>query len=268
MQPLPANSPQSMRMKAAVIRAVLLVAVVLPWDQAQAQPGQTAERVPPAAGQIIVLDHAVAVVNRHVVLASDIDDEIRIAVLDPALGREVELSPKRALDQIISRALIEQQIRREEEQAAEPAKAEVDKRLNEIRRNLPNCLHRNCTTEEGWSSYLAERGLNPERVASYLRYRLQILSFIEHRFRSGIQIPPEDVQAYYQKTFLPQFTDGETAPTLEQVAARIEEILLEERVNALFEDWLENLRKQGDVEILDKSFVEPIAAPHAGEAKP
>jgi peptidyl-prolyl cis-trans isomerase SurA len=38
------------------------------------------------------------------------------------------------------------------------------------------------------------------------------------------------------------------------VSSRIEEILLEQQVNELFANWLENLRSQGDVEILDPSL--------------
>jgi hypothetical protein len=41
---------------------------------------------------------------------------------------------------------------------------------------------------------------------------------------------------------------------LEKVSPRIEEILLQQRVNLLFEDWLKNLRKQGDVEVLDATL--------------
>ena len=38
------------------------------------------------------------------------------------------------------------------------------------------------------------------------------------------------------------------------MAPRIEEILLQREVNALFADWLKDLRKQGDVEVLDPSL--------------
>jgi hypothetical protein len=38
------------------------------------------------------------------------------------------------------------------------------------------------------------------------------------------------------------------------VAPRIEEILLEEQVNVMFDNWLDNLRKQGNVEVLDPSL--------------
>jgi hypothetical protein len=41
---------------------------------------------------------------------------------------------------------------------------------------------------------------------------------------------------------------------LDQVAPRIQEILLEKQVNVLFDAWLTNLREQGDVEVLDTSL--------------
>ena len=95
---------------------------------------------------------------------------------------------------------------------------------------------------------------HPERVESYLRYRLQILRFIEQRFQPGIRVSPEQIENYYRDTLLPQYAAGETVPKLEQVAPRIEEILLQQQVNNLFDDWLGNLRKQGEIEVLDPAL--------------
>jgi hypothetical protein len=200
-----------------------------------------------------VLDRVVAVVNRHVVLASDLDDEIRLSVLDPnAEGRT--LTRQRALEQLISRTLIEQQIQQEDAQAAAPTQADVDARLGEIRKELPACVRQNCATQEGWNAFLAAHGLTPERVEAYLHYRLEILRFIEQRFREGIRISQQEIASYYNETLLPQYAPGEAAPPLEKVAPRIEEILLQQQVNALFDDWLANLRQEGDVEVLDPSL--------------
>jgi hypothetical protein len=208
----------------------------------------------------VVLDRVVAVVNRHAILASEVDDEIRLSVLDASQQGEPALTPQRALEQLISRSLIEQQIRSEDDRASEPTQADLDARLAQIRRELPFCMHRNCVSADGWKQVLAERGLTPERVASYLRYRMQILAFIELRFRQGIRITPEEIADYYGKTLLPQYKPDELVPSLESVADRIEEILLEQRVNLLFDDWLANLRKQGDVEVLDPELESPGSA--------
>ncbi len=74
----------------------------------------------PKSTSPVVLDRVVAVVNNQAILASDIDDEIRLSVLDPAGVGQGVLTRKRALDQLISRALIQQQIREEDVQAADP----------------------------------------------------------------------------------------------------------------------------------------------------
>ena len=211
-----------------------------------------AQSVQPSAP--VVLDRVVAVVNNHAILASDIDDEVRLSVLDPNLVGQGTLTRQHALEQLISRALIEQQIREQDMQSIAPSQDEVDARLKEIRRQLPACVRQNCATDAGWNAFLAAHALTPERVQAYLRYRLEILSFIEQRFRQGIQISPQQIESYYHDILLPQYAPGETIPALDQVAPRIQEILLEKQVNVLFDAWLDNLREQGDVEVLDPSL--------------
>lgn len=213
----------------------------------------------------VVLDSVVAVVNNQAILSSDIDDELRLSVLDPGRGGLGGLTRTQALDQLIGRALIQQQIRQQDEQAAEPPQAEVDARLSEIRKELPACVRQGCATDAGWKAFLAAHDLNQQRVEAYLRYRIEILRFIEQRFSQGISISPQEIQTYYRDTLLPQYNKDETIPPLDKVSARIGEILLQQRVNALFDDWLSNLRKQGDVEVLD-SALEADAQPSSPSA--
>lgn len=211
----------------------------------------------------VVLDRVVAVVNRQAILDTDIDDEIRLSVLDPGRAGQGVLTRRRAIEQLISRALIEQQIRREDAQSSEPQQAEVDARLADIRKEVPACVRQNCASDTGWKLFLANHGLTPERVDAYLRYRLEILRFIEQRFRQGIRITPQEIETYYHDTLVPQYAAGEAIPPLEKVSPRLEEILLQQKVNLLFDEWLTNLRKQGDVEILDPAL-ETNEAPVAG----
>jgi parvulin-like peptidyl-prolyl isomerase len=220
---------------------------------------------PPSPANTVVLDRVVAVVNNQAILASDVDEEVRLSVLDPGRAGLGVLTRQRALEQLISRALIQQQVRQEDELAMEPSQAEVDVRLAEIRKQVPACVHLNCASEEGWKAFLAARGLTPERVQSYLRRRIQILRFIEERFRLGISIAPDEIETYYRETLLPQYAAGEAIPPLAEVAPRIQEILLQRQVNALFDDWLKNLRKQGDVEVLDPSLEAPDTQGGAGK---
>jgi hypothetical protein len=214
----------------------------------------------------VVLDRAVAVVNKHVILSSDLDDEIRLSILDPNTVTPVEITRQQALDQLISRALIEQQIRQQDIESIEPPQEEINARLHEIRTELPVCVRQNCASDAGWKAFLAAHGLTAKRVEAYLRYRLEILRFIEQRFRQGIQISPQQIETYYHDKLMPQYAAGETVPPLDQVAPRIQEILLQQQVNQMFDNWLTDLRRQGDVEVLDSDLApelapQPVAAP-------
>ncbi|MGA2501788.1 MAG: peptidylprolyl isomerase [Tepidisphaeraceae bacterium] len=208
----------------------------------------------------VVLDRVVAVVNNQAILTSDLDEELQLAILDPGQSGHQQLTRKRALDQLIGRTLIQQQIRQQDVESTEPSPSEIDERLNEVRRQMPACIRENCATDAGWTAFLAARQLTPQRAQTYMRYRLQILRFIETRFRQGIRIAPQEIEDYYRDSLLPQYAAGETRPTLDSVAPRIEEILLQQQVNALFDDWLQNLRKQGEIEVLDPELA-PDSAP-------
>jgi hypothetical protein len=209
----------------------------------------------PSSG--VVLDRVVAVVNNTAILASDIDDEIRLSVLDPGRGGLGVLTRIRALDQLIARALIQQQIREQDAQAAEPTQSEVNARLMELRKDLPACVRQDCASDAGWTAFLAAHGLTQPRVESYARSRIEILRFIEQRFRQGISISPQEIESYYRDTLVPQYARGEAIPSLDKVSTRIEEILLQQHVNVLLDDWLSNLRKQGDIEVLDPTLEAP-----------
>ncbi len=206
-----------------------------------------------------VLDRVVAVVNNRPVLWSDVADAMHLAALEPRRKDEGDPNTQTALEQLVSRTLIQQQIRQEDVEAAEPAEKDIQARLTELRNELPACVHMNCTTDTGWRAFLDAHDLTEKQVEDYMRRRLEILAFIETRFRQGIRIAQEEIETYYRDTLLPQYAKDETAPPLKDVAPRIEEILLQQQVNSLFSAWLENLRKQGDVEVLDPAL-QPVGA--------
>jgi peptidyl-prolyl cis-trans isomerase SurA len=255
------------RLPAAVAFIIALAAFASQSSFGQSAPSAASSQPTP-----VVLDRAVAVVNKHVILASDLQDEIRLSILEPN-GPESNhagslITPAAALDQLISRTLIDQQIREEDEASLVPTQDEVNARLEDLRKQLPVCIRQDCASDAGWKAFLAAHELTPERVEAYLRYRLEILRFIEQRFRQGIQISQDQIQAYYRDILLPEYHPGETPPPLDQVATRIQEIMLQQQVNQLFDNWLTNLRQQGDVEVLDPTLEAANAASGQGTSNP
>jgi peptidyl-prolyl cis-trans isomerase SurA len=231
----------------------------------------------PAAGQTrgatadaakpVRIDRVVAVANRQAILESDIEDEIQLSVLDPSTNPKERMTQQEALERLISRTLIQQQIQQEDLEATEPKPEELAARIQEIRTELPACVRADCKSDAGWKAFLEHHELTPAQVESYMRHRIEILNFIELRFRQGIRITPEEVETYYTGTLLPQYSSGEKPPPLQQVSSRIEEILLQQRVNVLFDNWLSNLRKQGQIEVLDPALETADAASDGGATK-
>ena len=214
-----------------------------------------------------VIDRVVAVVNRQPILESDLEDEMQLSVLDPSTRGGEKMTPQEALDRLISRTLIQQQIRQEDLPATEPNPRDIAARVEQIRTQLPACVRASCRSDDGWKTFLERHELTPARVESYTHNRLEILSFIEMRFRQGIRIAPEEIEKYYRDTLLPQYPAGQKPPQLEQVSSRIEEILLEQRVNVLFGNWLANLRSQGQIEVLDPALEASKASGNDGATK-
>lgn len=253
--------------RACLLRVCLVVAVAGLTAGLGLPAALGAQEMQPASSGV-VLDRVVAVVNNRAILASEVEDEIRLSVLEPGRPESTVLTPQRALGQLISRVLIEQQIRQEDERAAGPPQSEVDARLAELRKELPACVRQNCASDAGWQTFLAGHRLTPQRVEAYLRYRLEILRFIELRFRQGIRISQQEIDTYYRDILLPQYAAGEKPPALDAVAPRIEEILLQQQVNAMFDDWLNSLRKQGQVEVVDPAFESAETQSGGGVANP
>jgi peptidyl-prolyl cis-trans isomerase SurA len=204
-------------------------------------------------GKPVVLDHVVAVINGSVILQSDVDEEMAYAILQPFSISATANTPQRALQRLIDRALILQQMETSQTVAA-PTAEELQRSITQLRGLLPDCARYQCVTDAGWQDFLRANGLTAKEVEVRWRQRLDILSFIQSRFGAGVRITPAEIEDYYKKTLLPQFHDKMKPPTLEVVSGRISEILLQQRVSSLLLDWLQSLKSEGSVSILDPTY--------------
>lgn len=209
-----------------------------------------------AADKPIVLDRVIAIINGTVLLQSDVDEEMRFAMLEPLRVLPGQNTPRRGAQRLISRTLILEQMN-EQQQPLTASGPEVDKALDELRKQLPACANYHCSTDEGWAAFLNANGLTPQEVKERWSQRLAILHFIDIRFRSGLRISDSEIEQYYQKTLVPALEKThETPPKLQDVSSRIQEILLQQHVTNLMQDWLKSLRDQGTVQILDPAYGE------------
>ena len=133
-----------------------------------------------------------------------------------------------------------------------------DAQIATLRKDIPACKQYHCETDDGWKKYLGDHRFTEEEFRARWKLRMQLLTFIEVRFRSGIRITDAEIKAYYDKTMLPEYVKRNvTPPKLDTIQKRIEEVLLQQEVGALLQDWLKSLRAQGSVRILVPGEVTP-----------
>jgi hypothetical protein len=195
------------------------------------------------------LDHIVAIVNQDVVLESDVLEEMRFFAFEPFSAMNGGPPRELAIQRLINRELIIQQEHLQPQ--AEIPDAEVQAQIQELRRSIPACAEYHCETEAGWGKFLAAHDFTEAELEARWRERMEVLRFIEVRFRSGVRITPQQISDYYKQTMLPEYAKQKaTPPPLATISARIEELLLQRQVTQLLDDWLKTLREQGSVRIL------------------
>jgi peptidyl-prolyl cis-trans isomerase SurA len=202
-----------------------------------------------AAGRGTALDAVVAVVNGDVILESDVDEERRFEQIQPYRRGSADFEREHAIQRLVNRILILQQAQLEPGDAV--SDSALDEQLTALKKDIPECKQYQCETDAGWKRFLADHGFTVEEFRERWRQRMELLRFIEVRFRGGIRISDDEIRTYYEKTMLPEYAKQKvTAPKLETISNRIEEVLLQQQVGALLQDWLKSLRAQGSVRMI------------------
>lgn len=225
--------------------AVALVFALLAGRMSSAQAANAKE---PDTGAEVTLDRVAAIVNGELILESDLESDERLTAFQP-FTRAAPVTREQLLDRLIDRRLIVQQMALQPETPI--ADADVDAELASLCKNIPACAAYACETDAGWQKFVADQGFTLEELRERWRMRMRLLQFVEERFRMGIRISQAEIDDYYKTTLLPAYQkESATAPAEATIADRIQEILLQQRVDTLLDDWLTALRAQGGVTIL------------------
>jgi peptidyl-prolyl cis-trans isomerase SurA len=191
-----------------------------------------------------VVDRMVAVVNKRVILESELDQTVRLEFLmaGKPLDKATEADRMATLDRLIDRSLLDQQAVRTE--MLDPEPQELADKVTEIRRQLPGAR-----TEEGWHNILNDYGLTQQDVEENLKSQMRILRLIDMRFRGLVRVDPSAIETYYNQKLLPQLkAQGSAAPPLNEVSQKIEQILVEQGIDEMLARWMDTLRGQAHIE--------------------
>jgi len=158
---------------------------------------------------------------------TDFNSEERRAVLDQLIDQEL-------LGEQMKSALFKHAT--EEEAAAEVAQTRQ--------------LYPDAATDDGWKTILARFGLTEKALVSHVRQQIDLMRLVDAHLRPTVEIDSKSIEAYYRDKFIPQLKQsGAGDVPLEEVSAKIRELLTEEKVSALMVSWLHSLRSESKVSV-------------------
>lgn len=198
-----------------------------------------APRAAAQGAQSVVTDRLLVIVNREAITESEV---LWALALDPEL-QPLDLSAENRrlmLERLIDQRLLLQEA--EKLPRNEPTEEEVTE-----------YIAAEFIAKFGGEARLRERlekvGLEQAALREVARRRLEILRYIDFRFRSFIFIKPEEIERYYREEVVPSAArQGVGAPPLDDaLRAKIEGALTDRRVNAELDRFFDEVRAQAQV---------------------
>jgi peptidyl-prolyl cis-trans isomerase SurA len=197
----------------------------------------------PAARAGQVIDRIVATVNGHIILQSDWDEALCYEALlnGKALNQFTDDDRREVIDRLIDQELLREQMKSAAFEHA--SEAEAAARVAEARKHYPEAA-----TDEGWKLVLSRFGLSEKDLAVHVQQQIDLMRLVDAHLRPAVQIDSKSIEAYYREKFVPHLKPSiapEVPPA--DVAAKIRELLTEEKVSELMVSWLQSLRSESKV---------------------
>lgn len=186
-----------------------------------------------------VTDRLLVLVNREVITESDVNWAL---ALDPALQPLTLSAENRTamLERLIDQKLLIQEA--EKLPRNEPTEEEITEHINKE-------LIAPFGGNEKFLERMKKVGLEQAMLREIVRRRLEIIKYVDFRFRSFIFIKPEEIAQYYRDTEIPQAArKGLGAPELnDKLRSEIESRLINTRVNAELDRFFDETRAQAQI---------------------
>jgi hypothetical protein len=193
----------------------------------------------PLQGEVI--DRIAAIVEREVITTSEIDQMEVLRFFPPVAGESRDAFRQRILDLLIAQALRLRDVERFGARNVPPDSIEA--RLGQIVERFPS--------EEAFLEAAAATELTIQEIRALIRRQLQVEIYIEEHVAPMIFISLEEIERYYQTTWLPQRRErGLPVIPLVEVREEIRTLMRGERLQSEIRRWTEQLRERANVDIL------------------
>ena len=191
----------------------------------------------PGYGQGEVVDRVVAVVNDEVITQTDVNIIQRFGLFE-----DLEESPDTDMQTQILTRLINQKL------VIQLASERIMVAEEELEASLSNVVQR--TEPDLAGTALLQFGLDWDDLKSYLREKLLFQKIISQRFSRGVIVSIDEIERYYEQVYVPSQRKENVSPQpMIEVLDQIERELQREKVEDQVQEWIDNLKREANIQI-------------------
>jgi hypothetical protein len=198
-------------------------------------------------GWCVTIDRIAVIVDKHAIKTSDVDRDLRVTEF---LNREpLNLSvdvKRKAAERLIDQTVIREEM--EKGGYSQSNAAEVDGMVNRILADRFGGAAARLAQE------LARYGLTEQQLRMQLQWQLDVLKFIDQRFRPAVLVTDEEVKEYYNQHKAELERQFPQAKTYEAMDPKIRASLEGDRLNQNFDQWLAEARKRDRIVYRQEAF--------------
>jgi hypothetical protein len=190
--------------------------------------------------QAVIVDRIVIVAGKKIIKESDIVNDLKLT----AFLNQEPLSYAAAARKKAANRLLDQQFIRDEIESGDYSKATIA----ETQDTLDKLIKSRYRTSSAYKNALAVYGISEGDLKARLLWQLTVLRFIDARFRSATYISDDEIRQYHD-SHQQQF-----GADLKAARTKIEDLLIAERTDKAFYDWLDQCRKAATIRYLEDSL--------------
>jgi peptidyl-prolyl cis-trans isomerase SurA len=192
----------------------------------------------PARAQTI--DRIAAVVENQVITLTEVEQLATIRVLNPRADESDTAYRRRILDALISQSLRYRDVERFG--AEDVSRDAIESRIARIVARHPS--------EAAFMETLANTELTIDELRALIKRQLRVEAYIDERYAPLVFVSLEEIENYYNKSWLPQRADrGLPAVPLAEAREEIRALLKAERVRVETDQWTAQLRARANVDV-------------------
>lgn len=194
-----------------------------------------------------IIDRVAVVLGNEVITESEIVREIRLTSFLNGTPLDFSATAKRkTADRLVEQHLIAAEAKANAHTSLDPE--ELEQTLQQVRERFPSPAN--------FKAELNRVGVTEDELKAHLARQITTLSFLDFRFRPGVQITDDEIAKYFNERVAPGLkkTPNGQQLSLDDYHSEMEEALIGERVDKAADAWLKVARARTRIEYRKEVF--------------